>query len=65
MHTKEDVAEITLNKSIEDFEDGLEYYAALREKCQYIITNDVDDFYFSGITVCRPDSFITDHVLRN
>lgn len=65
VHTKEDIANITANGSIEDFEDGLEYYAALREKCQYIVTNDVDDFYFSSITVCSPDTFIRDYALRN
>lgn len=65
VHTKEDIANITANSSIEDFEDGLEYYAALREKCQYIVTNDVDDFYFASITVCRPDTFIRDYALRN
>src|SRR5690606_17652249 len=37
------------NKAIEDFEDGLEYYAALDAGCSCIVTEDVNDFYFSKI----------------
>ena len=31
--------------AINDFEDGLEYYAAVENKCNCIITEDVNDFY--------------------
>ncbi len=65
VHSKEDVALITANSAIEDFEDGLEYYAALHEKCQYIITNDTGDFYFSEIPVCKPDNFLLNHLWQN
>ncbi len=43
------------NKAIHDFEDGLEYYAAVESKCNCIITEDQNDFYFSTIEVvnCR------------
>lgn len=39
------------NPAVNDFEDGLEYYAALENKCQYIITENKEDFYFSTIAV--------------
>jgi predicted nucleic acid-binding protein len=45
------------NSAINDFEDGLEYYAALENKCNCIITEDVDDFYFSKIEVLRSEEF--------
>jgi predicted nucleic acid-binding protein len=43
------------NPSVYDFEDGLEYYAAEENGCACIITEDVEDFYFSEIEVlnCR------------
>ena len=51
------------NKKIHDFEDGLEYYAALSAKCKCIITNDTEDFYFSEIEVIRPGDFLIKYVL--
>ncbi len=65
VHSKEDIALIVADPEIKDFEDGLEYYAALHEKCNYIITDDIDDFYFSDIPVYKPDNFILNHLWRN
>lgn len=45
------------NSAIHDFEDGLEYYAALESKCDCIITEDVKDFYFSAIEVISGEGF--------
>ena len=45
------VHETLRNKQIDDFEDGLEYYAAMRHKCDCIITENKSDFYFSDIPV--------------
>ncbi len=65
VHSKEDIALIAANNKIEDFEDGLEYYAALHEKCHCIITDDTDDFYFSEIPVYKPEYFLLNHVWKN
>lgn len=46
------------NKAIHDFEDGMEYYSALRSKCDCIITQDLADFYFSEIEVFDAENFI-------
>ena len=35
------------NQKIHDFEDGLEYYSAIDSKCDFIVTEDRKDFYFS------------------
>ena len=51
------VSKTLQNSSINDFEDGLEYYAALESKCTCIITEDVDDFYFSKIEVLKSEEF--------
>jgi len=45
------------NPAVNDFEDGLEYYAALESKCDCIITEDIDDFYFSKIEVLGSEDF--------
>lgn len=53
--TKSSVYKTLENSSIHDFEDGLEYYAARENGCDYILTEDRQDFYFSEIRVesCR------------
>jgi len=43
--------------AINHFEDGLEYYSAEESKCNCIITEDVDDFYFSKIEVLNSQDF--------
>lgn len=45
------------NKKVIDFEDGLQYYSALHANCDCIVTNDLDDFYFSDLQVLDPDGF--------
>jgi predicted nucleic acid-binding protein len=36
---------------IYDFEDGMQYYSAVKAGCSIIVTEDKDDFYFSNLTV--------------
>ena len=45
------------NSSLRDPEDGMEYYAALENKCKCLITEDADDFYFSEIEVLSSEEF--------
>ena len=45
------------NAAVLDFEDGLEYYAALESNCKCIVTEDVSDFYFSEIEVLTSEIF--------
>lgn len=59
--TKTDVETVqnaAANKAIHDFEDGLEYYAALQASCQVIVSEDVSDFYFSEIPVHNCEAFL-------
>ncbi len=46
------------NKKVLDFEDGMEYYAALESGCNCIITEDTGDFYFSDIEVINSRDFL-------
>ncbi len=51
------------NKKVNDFEDGLEYYSAQKSKCTLIITEDVDDFYFSEMEVIKSKDFIEKYLV--
>jgi len=46
------------NQKIHDFEDGLEYYSAIDSKCDFIVTEDRKDFYFSEIEVVGCEEFL-------
>ena len=60
-----DVVQKTIaNKKINDFEDGLEYYSATKNKCAFIVTEDRDDFYFSEIPVLTARSFFENYVAK-
>lgn len=51
------VQRTTENSAINDFKDGLGYYAAVENKCKCIITEDAGDFYFSDIEVLGCEDF--------
>jgi predicted nucleic acid-binding protein len=46
------------NAKVHDFEDGMEYYSALNQKCDHIITENKEDFYFSEIKVLGCEEFL-------
>jgi len=46
------------NKLIHDFEDGMEYYSALQHKCDCIVTENQEDFYFSELEIIGCEEFI-------
>ncbi len=52
------------NMQAHDFEDALQYYCAVHAGCEYIITNDLNDFYFAEIRVLTPDTFLMSYVPR-
>lgn len=53
-----------INKSIVDFEDGLQYYSALGAKCKCIVTQDVNDYYFSDLEVLPAELFFLKYVAK-
>jgi len=55
---KNEVIQSIQNKKVNDFEDGMEYYAAENNNCDAIITEDISDFYFSSIPVFNSKAFI-------
>jgi predicted nucleic acid-binding protein len=61
---KNEVLEALQNKQVNDFEDGIEYYAAINNKCDIIVTEDTSDFYFSDIKVCKAQSFLQEYLFK-
>ncbi|HEV8285787.1 MAG TPA: PIN domain-containing protein [Chitinophagaceae bacterium] len=51
------------NPKVNDFEDGLEYYAAVESKCDCIITENENDFYFSDIEVLNCHDFFMKYLI--
>jgi predicted nucleic acid-binding protein len=60
----EAVVKCLQNPSIHDFEDGLEYYAALESKCDCIITENKTDFNFSEIEVLNCEEFCKKYLIK-
>ncbi len=58
------VRDTNLNKKIHDFEDGLHYYSALNSGCKCIVTEDLNDFYFSEIEVLTSRRFLETIVFK-
>jgi predicted nucleic acid-binding protein len=50
------------NHRIYDFEDGLEYHAAIDAGCSFIITEDLNDFWFSEIEILNCADFIRSRI---
>ena len=63
-NNKNTVAKTLQNHTINDFEDGLEYYSALESKCHCIITEDINDFYFSKLEVLTSEGFFTKYLMK-
>ena len=63
--TKSTVRQSLQNPAVNDFEDGLEYYSAIENKCECIITEDTDDFYFSKIEVISSENFFEKYLLKS
>ena len=56
----EEVIDQSLASDFEDYEDGLQYFSALRHHIDYIITRNLKDFTESQIKVLSPMEFLSD-----
>jgi hypothetical protein len=46
-----------LKSKFSDFEDALQYYSALENQCEYIITRNIEDYKNSKINIILPEEF--------
>ena len=60
---KNEVLEALQNKRVNDFEDGMEYYAAINSKCDVIVTEDTGDFHFADIKITKAKNFLQEYLL--
>ena len=58
---EENTVEKALNSSFPDFEDALQYFAALDSGCHIIVTRDAKDFKQSDLPVMDAQEFIKGH----
>lgn len=47
-----------LKSSFSDFEDALQYYSAVCNQCEYIVTRNIQDYKSSKLIVQTPEEFI-------
>jgi predicted nucleic acid-binding protein len=52
------VQQALADKRVHDFEDGVQYYAALQQGCDCIVTENTDDYYFADIQVLNSSAFL-------
>jgi predicted nucleic acid-binding protein len=52
------------NKKVHDFEDGLEYYAAVEVGCDCILTENLKDFYFADIEILDCKGFAEKYFVK-
>lgn len=57
--TKDDILTFINKELWTDLEDGLQMCCASKEKLDYIITRNIDDFVDSPISAILPDTFLT------
>lgn len=62
----EDVVYKALNeKAVHDFEDGMQYYAALNAGCHCIITENNEDFYFGDLEIISCEGFFKKYLANS
>jgi predicted nucleic acid-binding protein len=57
--------QVIVNEAINDFEDGLQYYAAENVGVECIITENVEDYYFGSIKVLTCEAFFNQFLLKH
>lgn len=60
-NSSEDIITAATHKKIDDFEDGLQYLAALQSGCVCIVTENVKDYYFAEMPVLNAEAFLEHH----
>lgn len=54
----DEVVERALNSNFKDFEDGMQYYSAVAENCEIILTRNEKDFKSAMIPIMNAESFL-------
>jgi predicted nucleic acid-binding protein len=54
----EKIIELALSSGFKDFEDAVQYYSALEENVDYLITRNKEDYKKSGIIICNAKEYL-------
>jgi hypothetical protein len=54
----EKIIELALSSSFRDFEDAVQYYAALESKIDYLITRNKSDYKEPGVIICDAGEYL-------
>lgn len=52
------IIELALSSDFRDFEDGIQYYCAIENKCAAILTRNLTDYKHANIPVLTAESFL-------
>jgi predicted nucleic acid-binding protein len=55
---EKEVGDAIINKQVMDLEDGVQYYAAKNSSCDYIVSYNKKDFFFSQLEVLFPEEML-------
>jgi predicted nucleic acid-binding protein len=56
------VGKALADRSFPDFEDGMQYYAALQSGCTVVVTEDTKGFYGGGLEVLNSEQFLVKYI---
>ena len=54
----------SLASAFKDFEDGIQYFSALANNCNIIVTNNLKDFKLSSLPVMNAGDFLIDYLAK-
>jgi predicted nucleic acid-binding protein len=54
----EKIIELALSSGFKDFEDAVQYYSALEEDVDFLITRNKEDYKKSGIIICNAKEYL-------
>ena len=52
------IIELALSSEFKDFEDGIQYFCAIENKCAAILTRNLADYKYADIPVMTAESFL-------
>ncbi len=52
------IIELALSSEFRDFEDGIQYFCAIENKCEAILTRNLNDYKHSKLPVLTAESFL-------
>jgi predicted nucleic acid-binding protein len=52
------IIELALSSGFKDFEDAIQYYSALEENLEYLITRNKEDYKKTGIIICNAKEYL-------